>query len=118
MARVLVVDDNKGLRLLFGRRLQRMGHTVFYANNGRDALIIAEALLPDMIFLDVHMPTMRGDEMLSILKRSAWGKEIKVALMSASDSIQYLANLHEADMVLFQPITGQELSSTLVQLAG
>jgi CheY-like chemotaxis protein len=116
MARVLVVDDNRGLRLLFGKQLSHMGHTVLYAENGKDALTIAEAMQPDVIFLDVNMPIMTGDETLTVLKTSEWASKIKVTLMSAANSLEYLRNLHIADMVLCHPISMQELKHTMIDL--
>jgi two-component system, OmpR family, alkaline phosphatase synthesis response regulator PhoP len=116
MARVLVVDDDKGLRTLFGKRLQSVGHDVMYAANGQEGLNLAEREQPDLIVLDYQMPVMRGDEMMGMLRQKDWGKAIKVVFVSASASLDHLANLHEADKVLFKPITGHELTTTVKAL--
>jgi CheY-like chemotaxis protein len=116
MARVLVVDDDKGLRNLFGKRLQSVGHDVLYAANGQEGLGVAESEQPDLIILDYQMPIMRGDEMMGLLRQKDWGKGIKVVFVSASASLDHLSNLHEADTVLYKPITGQELNNTIKQL--
>src|SRR5688572_1788975 len=113
MARVLIVDDDKGLRLLFGKRLQSVGHDVFYATNGQEGLGVAESEQPDLIILDYQMPIMRGDTMMGLLRQKDWGRAIKVVFVSASASLDHLSNLHEADIVLYKPITGQELNSTV-----
>lgn len=116
MARVLVVDDDKGLRMLFGKRLQNAGHDVLYAGNGLDGFGVAERELPDLIILDYQMPVMRGDEMMGLLRQKEWGKDMKVVLVTASASLDHLPNLHEADTILYKPITGQELTTTVKQL--
>lgn len=116
MARVLVVDDDKGVRNLFGKRLQSVGHDVIYAVNGEDGLKAAEREQPELIVLDYQMPIMRGDTMMSLLRQNEWGRAIKIVFVSASASLDHLENLHEADMVLYKPITGQELNQTVKQL--
>jgi CheY-like chemotaxis protein len=116
MARVLVVDDDKGIRTLFGKRLQNVGHDVLYASNGQEGLGLAEREQPDLIILDYQMPVMRGDEMMGLLRQQDWGRVIKIVFVSASASLDHLSNLHEADTVLYKPITGQELNNTVKEL--
>jgi CheY-like chemotaxis protein len=116
MARVLVIDDDKALRTLFGKRLQNVGHDVIYASNGQEGFDLAEAQQPDLILLDYQMPVMRGDEMMSLLRQQDWGKVIKVVFMSASASLSHLANLEDADTVLYKPLTGKELNHTVEYL--
>lgn len=116
MARVLIVDDDKGLRNLFGKRLQSVGHDVLYAVNGEEGLKTAELEQPQLIILDYQMPIMRGDTMMSLLRQKEWGKAMKIVFVSASASLDHLENLHEADTVLFKPITGQELNQTVNSL--
>lgn len=64
-ARILVVDDDPGARLLVGRGLQRAGHRVQQAGGATEALELVETKgSPDAVVLDVSMPQMDGLELL------------------------------------------------------
>jgi CheY-like chemotaxis protein len=57
---VLVVDDNVDSREMFALVLEIAGHTVRTAKDGEEALAVAEAFGPDVIFLDIEMPKANG----------------------------------------------------------
>ncbi|MFV8826300.1 response regulator [Alkalihalobacterium sp. APHAB7] len=69
--KILVVDDQYGIRVLLNEILQKDGYTMFQAANGVQALKIVEEEVPDLVLLDMKIPGMDG---LEILKRI---KEIK-----------------------------------------
>ena len=58
--RLLVVDDNKVNRLLLGRGLEQQGHTIAFAENGRQALELLRSQPFDLVILDVQMPELDG----------------------------------------------------------
>lgn len=57
---LLVVDDNRVNRLLLGRALEQLGHTVTFAENGREALATLAKRPVDLVLLDIEMPEMDG----------------------------------------------------------
>ena len=59
---ILVVDDNEMNRDMLCRRLDRQGHTVLEAENGRKALEILESVKVDLVLLDILMPELDGLE--------------------------------------------------------
>ena len=67
MARVLIVDDEKGIRDALAQVFEYEGQEVRVAEDGPDALIVANAFQPDLVFLDVKMPGMNGLEVLARL---------------------------------------------------
>ncbi|WP_209123386.1 response regulator [Alkalihalobacillus sp. BA299] len=69
--KILVVDDQYGIRVLLNEILQKDGYQMFQAANGVQALKIVEDEVPDLVLLDMKIPGMDG---LEILKRI---KEIK-----------------------------------------
>ncbi|OLO42255.1 two-component system response regulator [Alkalihalophilus pseudofirmus] len=69
--KILVVDDQYGIRVLLNEILQKDGYKMFQAANGIQALKIVEDEVPDLVLLDMKIPGMDG---LEILKRI---KEIK-----------------------------------------
>lgn len=67
--RVLIVDDEKNLRLVFAELLQGQGYEVATAEDGFEALLKLKQLVPDVIVSDLNMPKMSGFELLSVVRR-------------------------------------------------
>ena len=67
--RILVVDDEPSIRVVFGELLQREGYEVATAENGFDALLRLKQFVPDVIISDLNMPKMSGFEFLSVVRR-------------------------------------------------
>jgi CheY-like chemotaxis protein len=86
-AHILVVDDVEENRGVLQRRLNREGHTVVCAADGREALAAVGKAPFDMVLLDVMMPGMDGYETLQHLKASEATRDIPVIMISALDDI-------------------------------
>lgn len=70
--RILVVDDDTLSRFLLVHMLEEQGYVDCYeAENGREAITLAEQIKPDLVLLDVVMPEMDGFTLAPILKRMA-----------------------------------------------
>lgn len=86
MGRVVIVDDDRGIRDLVRTRLERAGHEVVgEAATGRDAIGLAAALTPVAIVLDVMMPEMTGLEALLEIATVSPGS--KVLMFSSIPSL-------------------------------
>jgi len=81
MARLLVVDDDKNLRLLYEQELAEDGHEVSLAGSGPEAIEYLQKDRPDLIILDISMPGMDGIEALG--KILAKDKTMPVILNTA-----------------------------------
>jgi DNA-binding response OmpR family regulator len=81
MAKLLVVDDDKNLRLLYEQELTDEGHEVTLAGSGPEALEYLKTKRPDLIILDISMPGMDGIEALG--KILAKDKSMPVILNTA-----------------------------------
>jgi two-component system nitrogen regulation response regulator NtrX len=68
MARILVVDDEEGIRKVLRQLLEYEGHEVALASGGGEALVSFEAARPDLTLLDVKMARMDGLEVLDRLR--------------------------------------------------
>jgi two-component system cell cycle response regulator len=87
-ATVLVVDDAPENIALLSRILKKSGYSILAADNGTQALDIAQNMLPDIILLDVIMPVMDGFEACAQLKKDERTREIPVIFISALDNIE------------------------------
>ncbi len=62
--KILLVEDEESLRILYEEELQAEGYEVLSASNGKEALRRLEGESPDLIILDIVMPVMDGMETL------------------------------------------------------
>ena len=62
MANILIVDDDPAVQLTIRLLLERAGHQVTVAGDGRKGLVLVEASQFDLLFLDIYMPGMDGLE--------------------------------------------------------
>ena len=69
-ARILVVDDEDGIRKTISLILQRAGYTVDTAENGKQAIEKSENNFYNLALIDIRLPDMEGTELLSRLKET------------------------------------------------
>lgn len=84
---MLVVDDNSMNRLMLSRHIERQGHRVVAAENGRDALDKLHQDQYDVVLLDVMMPEMDGYAVLEYMKGDPTLRDIPVIMISALDEL-------------------------------
>ncbi len=83
-ATILVVDDvPSNLDLIAGYFVQT-SHQIIFAQDGNQAIPLAETYLPDVILLDLRMPNMDGQETAQILKQNPKLQDIPIIVMTAS----------------------------------
>ncbi len=86
-ARILIVDDGAENRDVLRRRLEREGHAVEAAENGRRALELVSQRPFDLVLLDVLMPELDGYAVLDALKGAPATRDIPVIMISALDEL-------------------------------
>lgn len=86
MTKILLVEDDKSLREIYGVRLLAEGYDIVSAGDGEEALAMAIKERPDLIVSDVMMPKISGFEMLDLLRSNESTKSIKVIMMTALSS--------------------------------
>jgi DNA-binding response OmpR family regulator len=86
--KIVIVEDNVDLAEIYKVRLEMLGYVCFSAYDGEEALAVIERELPSLVLLDLMVPKVAGDQILVRMRNSAWGKDIKVYIIS---------NLNESD---------------------
>ncbi|MBO9130096.1 response regulator [Bacillus sp. 165] len=79
--KILIVDDQYGIRILLNEVFQKEGYQTYQAANGFQAIDIVKKDRPDLVILDMKIPGMDGLEILKRVKEI--DKDIKVILMTA-----------------------------------
>ncbi len=80
---ILVVDDEFDILNLLDFNLRKAGYKVLQAEDGPEALTIAESRVPHLILLDIMLPNMEGTEVLKRLKASKSTESIPVIMLTA-----------------------------------
>lgn len=86
MTKILLVEDDKSLREIYGVRLLAEGYDIVSAGDGEEALAMAIKERPELIISDVMMPKISGFDMLDILRSTTETRDIKVIMMTALSS--------------------------------
>ncbi len=76
--RVLVVDDNYDAADSMATMLGLLGNTTLTARDGEQAVLACETFKPDVVLLDIAMPTMNGYEACRQMRLQPWGSEIVI----------------------------------------
>ncbi len=86
MTKIMLVEDDKSLREIYGVRLLAEGYEIISAGDGEEALAMAVKEKPGLILSDVMMPKISGFDMLDILRSTPETKDVKVIMMTALSS--------------------------------
>jgi len=112
--KILVVEDEEGLRFLYEEELKAEGYEVLIARNGREAIEQLEKGKPDLIILDIVMPVMNGMEALGRIV----GKDRKIPIILNSSYPGYRQDFMSwaADAYLTKSIDLGELKDKVREL--
>jgi|GEM_PF-1322445 len=119
--RLLLVEDNPPTQKLMQRLLERRGHAVMVANDGREAVTISEKQNFDAILMDVQMPGLDGFQATSLIRRreTANGKHTPIIAMTAhamqGDKERCIAM--GMDNYISKPINPGEVFAAIEQVA-
>lgn len=91
--KLLIVDDQYGIRILLNEVFNREGYTTFQAASGVQALEIVQKHSPDLVLLDMKIPGMDGIEILKRLK--AIDQSIQVIIMTAYGELDMIQEAKE-----------------------
>lgn len=80
--RVLVVDDNRDGANSMATVLRLLGNDVKTANDGIEAIEIAESYSPDIILMDIGLPRLNGLDATRRIREQPWGETVKIVALT------------------------------------
>ena len=107
--KILVIDDEEQLALAVKIRLQSKGYKVTTASDGRQALEKIATDKPDLILLDVLMPTMDGYSCLRELNQRHGRGKIPVIVLTTRDQLKELFELEGIEDYIIKPFDHEDL---------
>jgi DNA-binding response OmpR family regulator len=114
MARILIVDDEKHIRLLYSEELKEEGYEVFVAADGNDILDRIEKDRPDVIILDIKMVSSNGLDVLQEVRNRYYN--LLVILCSAYGSYKVDVKSIAADAYVVKSSDLTELKNKIAQV--
>lgn len=120
MCKVLIVDDERALRILVKGTLELENYKIMETDNGIDALDMVNKDKPDLIILDVMMPGMTGYEVCHQIKENPELKGIKILMLSAKgqQKDKEAAEKAMADNYLSKPFSPARLLEMVKDILG
>jgi len=114
---ILVIDDEPGITELLSDVLEYHGHPVMVANDARQALDMISLQPPDVILVDLMMPSVDGLSLAVALRHDPSIKGVPLVAMSASDGALALADrMGDFDAYISKPFENVDLVSTVERL--
>ncbi len=87
--KILLVDDESGMRMIMKRILKEIGNFDFYeADNGVAAINEIRRVKPDLVFLDLLMPLLDGVKTLKRIKEDDEIKDVRVIIVTSESSLK------------------------------
>ena len=113
--KILIVEDNRDSSEILGLFITKIGHHPIKARNSNEAIILAEAEEPDLIFMDVALPDIDGIKTTAILKKNPKTSHIPVVALTAGISALWQEKAGRVGIVtyLIKPISPQVLKETI-----
>ena len=111
MKKILVIDDEENIRLLYKEELEEEGFLVELARSGEEALEKLPLFRPDLITLDIKMPGMDGLEVLKRIREKE--RDLPIILCSAYGEFKLDFTTWASDAYVMKSADLTELKSTI-----
>lgn len=115
MAKILIIDDDETIHLVYRAYLTKSGHTVQSAYDGEAGLSAAAAFSPDLILVDINMPQMSGFEVIKKLKADPVAGRIRIFVITSLKQEHHVKRAKElgADGFITKPMKMPELNALI-----
>jgi len=116
MKKILVADDEEGIRILYKEELEEEGYEVKVAANGKETLELVTACLPDLVILDIKMPDINGLDILQQIRTMF--RDLPVILSSAYPEYQQNLTTWASDAYVVKSSNLSNLKATVKKILG
>jgi len=117
MAMILIVEDDPSINQLLADILKADGHTLLQALDGRAGVGLTQQERPDLVVMDLRLPTVDGADAIRILKADPKTRDIPIIVVSASFTLRAEAGTLPVDATISKPLGIDEvLAEVAVQL--
>lgn len=82
MTTIVIIEDDQVISQMYRMKFESDGFEVHVANDGASGIELVKKTAPSLILLDMQMPGMNGDEALSEIRKTEWGKMIPVIVLT------------------------------------
>ena len=120
---ILLVDDSTTVRAVIGKALSLAGvdiNELYQANNGKEALKVLEENWVDLVFCDISMPVMDGEELVAEMKRTGMIDSVPVVIVSSAGSEPRVTRLKENGVrdYIQKPFTPERIREVVDSVMG
>ena len=112
----LIVEDNQDLALLFAMTLETAGFLTEISADGHEAIRRLQAVTPDVVLLDLHLPGLPGEEVLRYIRNEVRLAHTRVIVVTADARAAGLIE-GDADLTLIKPVSMEQLRELTVRLS-
>jgi DNA-binding response OmpR family regulator len=117
MAMILIVEDDPSINQLLADLLKADGHTLLQALDGKAGVGMTRQERPDLVVMDLRLPTVDGADAIRILKGDPKTRDIPIIVVSASFTLRAEAGTLPVDATISKPLGIDEvLAEVAVQL--
>ena len=80
--KIAIIEDDQAISHMYRIKFEAENFAVETADNGEVGLQLVHKMTPDIVLLDLMMPVMDGAQMLTKLRQTSWGKNVKVIILT------------------------------------
>ena len=121
MATIAIIEDDLAIAQMYRIKFESEGYKVFTAENGVLGLELLKTEKPDIVLLDLMMPERNGDEMLVMLRKTDWGKDMKVIIltnMGEQEAPEVLKSLNVSAFIVKADMTPKQVAELVKSKLG
>jgi DNA-binding response OmpR family regulator len=109
--KIMIVDDEVGVRMLIGMILERAGYDVLRAADATEALEVVNRIVPDLFIIDQMMPGMTGLELCGELRKDPRVDRKPILMLSARSDVNLIQESRNigVNQYLVKPVLSEEL---------
>lgn len=98
MTKIAIIEDDAVISQMYRMKFEADGFTVQLADNGERGVELIKRFNPDLVLLDINMPIMNGDEVLTKIRSKDWGKDVPVIVLTNLGAEEAPKNLYKLNI--------------------